>query len=95
MSMDGPKGAQLVSRFVPKSKHPEKYIHGGMRSAAYLALLLWLFGWLVVGWIGSAIGFVLMIVFSVLARRWRCGVCKNPIDGRDVAICPHCRADYR
>jgi hypothetical protein len=94
MSMDGPKGAQLVNRFVPKSRRPEKYVRAEKRSAQWTGLLLLLTGWLLV-WYVSAVGFVLIIYGAIGYYGWRCSVCKNAIDSREVTICPHCRADYR
>lgn len=48
------------------------------------------------GYIGGAIGMVLLVVmFFIGARKhtkWICSNCKNPIDSEEVAVCPTCGA---
>jgi len=43
--------------------------------------------------IGTVVLVLLLLVGSRMALKWRCGSCKNPIAGKDVQICPVCRAN--
>ena len=48
---------------------------------------------------GTLIGVVLLVLLllvgSRLALKWRCGNCKNPIAGKEVQVCPVCKASLR
>jgi len=49
------------------------------------------------GEVGVVVGVVVMLAFLVygshLSAKWVCGNCKNPVAGRDVRVCPTCRAN--
>jgi hypothetical protein len=49
------------------------------------------------GYIGGAIGMVLLVVMFFLGAakhtKWICSNCKNPIDSEEVAVCPTCGAN--
>ena len=48
---------------------------------------------------GTVIGVVLLVLLllvgSRMALKWRCSNCKNPIAGREVRICPVCKANLQ
>jgi len=48
------------------------------------------------GFIGGAIGVILLVVMffigSAKSTKWICGNCKNPIDSKEVTVCATCGA---
>jgi len=46
------------------------------------------------GYIGGAIGMVLLVVMFFIGAakhtKWICSNCKNPVDSEEVAVCPTC-----
>ena len=48
------------------------------------------------GYIGGAIGMVLLVVMFFIGAgkhtKWICSNCKNPVDPEEVAVCPTCGA---
>jgi hypothetical protein len=48
------------------------------------------------GYIGGAIGMVLLVVMFFTGAgkhtKWICGNCKNPLDSEEVAVCKTCGA---
>ena len=51
---------------------------------------------LVFGVGGAIVGLILLIPLFIHGSRksfkWRCGNCGNPIDGKQVLVCPVCKA---
>jgi hypothetical protein len=48
------------------------------------------------GYIGGAIGMVLLVVMFFIGAakhtKWICSSCKSPIDSEEIAVCPTCGA---
>jgi hypothetical protein len=48
------------------------------------------------GYIGGAIGMVLLVVMFFIGAakhtKWICSNCKNPVDSDEVVVCPMCGA---
>ena len=61
-----------------------------------LGVGVFLGGIVFLGYIGAILSLFiavpLLIVGSARSQSWRCGVCRNPVDSKDVRICPHCQA---
>jgi hypothetical protein len=40
----------------------------------------------------AGVGLLLLLVGGLLQRRWVCSLCKQPVGGRAVFVCPSCHA---
>jgi hypothetical protein len=69
-------------------------ISGGGCLIQVLGLLAPIIISMFLGYLGGAIGMVLLVVMFFIGaarhKKWVCSNCKNPVDSEDVALCQTC-----
>lgn len=45
--------------------------------------------------IGTLLGIGLIILGSIMSKKWICPQCKNPLASKDVKVCPACQASFQ